>query len=163
MPDIFTKAKRSEVMSRIRGRGNKETELARIRFFCRERITGWRRHVEVRIADCGLRNGAKPRTSHQSGKGVFSALRVRPDFVFPKFKVAVFVDGCFWHGCPLHATKPVTNRAFWRKKLAGNKTRDRLVSRTLRQAGWRVLRIWEHELVRKQERRLVARIQRFLL
>ena len=105
MSDVFTKAKRSEVMSRIRGRGNKETELARIRFFCRERITGWRRHVEVRIADCGLRNGAKPRTSHQSGKGVFSALRVRPDFVFPKFKVAVFVDGCFWHGCPLHATQ----------------------------------------------------------
>jgi DNA mismatch endonuclease (patch repair protein) len=62
--------------------------------------------------------------------------------------VAVFVDGCFWHGCPKHATKPANNRAFWKKKLAGNKTRDRLVNRTLRRAGWRVVRIWPRKRLR---------------
>jgi DNA mismatch endonuclease, patch repair protein len=64
-------------------------------------------------------------------------------------RLAVFVDGCFWHGDPLHATAPKTNAAFWRKKIAANRTRDRLVTRTLRALGWRVLRIWEHELIRK--------------
>jgi DNA mismatch endonuclease (patch repair protein) len=128
--DAFTKAKRSEVMSRIRGRGNKDTELALIRLFRRQRISGWRRQQAV------------------FGKS---------DFVFPKLRVAVFVDGCFWHGCPRHATKPRNNAAFWRRKLAANKARDRLVTRTLRRAGWRVLRIWEHELAREHEARLIQR------
>ena len=86
MPDVFSKAKRSEVMSRIRGVGNKGTELALIRVFRAHRITGWRRHQPV------------------FGK---------PDFVFRKLHVARFVDGCFWHGCPQHATKPRNNAAFW--------------------------------------------------
>jgi DNA mismatch endonuclease (patch repair protein) len=71
---------------------------------------------------------------------------VRPDFVFLKLRVAVFVDGCFWHGCPRHATEPRNNAAFWRKKFAANKSRDRLVTRALLRASWRVVRIWEHEL-----------------
>ena len=131
MPDVFTKAKRSEVMSRIRGRGNKETELVLVRMFRAERITGWRRHFQIRSAKFGVRN-----------------FKVRPDFVFPKGHLAVFVDGCFWHGCPKHSSLPVNNRPFWRKKLNRNRTRDRLVTRTLRKSGWRVLRIWEHELRR---------------
>jgi G:T-mismatch repair DNA endonuclease (very short patch repair protein) len=73
---------------------------------------------------------------------------VRPDFVFLKSRMAIFVDGCFWHGCPKHATKPRNNAAFWKKKLAGNKTRDRMVNRALRRAGWKVVRIWEHALPR---------------
>lgn len=84
----------------------------------------------------------------------------KPSFVLPKLRVAVFVDGCFWHGCPLHATKPRNNAAFWRRKLAGNRARDRLVNRTLRESGWRVLRIWEHELTRRREARLVRRLRR---
>ena len=72
------------------------------------------------------------------------------------------MDGCFWHGCPKHATRPVNNRVFWRKKLAGNQARDRRVTRTLRRNGWRVLRIWEHDLARKREARLVARLKRVL-
>jgi DNA mismatch endonuclease (patch repair protein) len=135
MSDVFTKAKRSEVMSRIRGRGNKDTELALAKLFRRHKITGWRRHQPV------------------FGK---------PDFIFPKSKLAVFVDGCFWHGCPKHATKPKNNRAFWHRKLSANKARDRLVNQTLRRAGWRVFRIWEHDLARKNELRLLRRIQRFL-
>lgn len=87
---------------------------------------------------------------------------VRPDFVFSKLKLAVFVDGCFWHGCPRHGTKPKHNAAFWRKKISANQVRDRLVNRTLRSLGWRVLRIWEHELTRKNERRLLARLRRHL-
>ncbi|MFO1512293.1 MAG: DNA mismatch repair protein Vsr [Verrucomicrobiota bacterium] len=87
---------------------------------------------------------------------------MRPDFVFPQVRLALFVDGCFWHGCPKHATKPKNNRAFWRKKLAGNKARDALVTRTLRRAGWRLLRVWEHELAKKNEERLVRRIQKTL-
>ena len=131
MSDVFTKAKRSEVMSRIRGRGNKDTELALAKLFRRHRITVWRRNQQV------------------FGK---------PDFVFPRLKLAVFVDGCFWHGCRMHATKPKKNRAFWHRKLSANKKRDQLVNRTLKRTGWRILRIWEHELARKNEARLLQRI-----
>ena len=82
----------------------------------------------------------------------------KPDFVFRSHRLAVFVDGCFWNGCPVHGAQPKTNAAFWRKKIATNRTRDRLVSRTLRARGWRVLRIWEHELKRKNTVRLVRRL-----
>jgi DNA mismatch endonuclease (patch repair protein) len=145
MADVFTKAKRSEVMSRIRSRGNRGTELALARVFRRHGITGWRRQWQVR-----------------SAKSVVRRFRVRPDFVFPKLRLAVFVDGCFWHACPRHATQPRNNAAFWRKKLAANRARDRRVNRALRVAGWRVLRIWEHELARQREARLVTRLLRFL-
>jgi DNA mismatch endonuclease (patch repair protein) len=86
----------------------------------------------------------------------------KPDFVFRSHRLAVFVHGCFSHGCPLHATSPKTNAAFWRKKIAANRTRDRLVTRTLRTLGWRVLRIWEHELKRANERLLLARLCRVI-
>ena len=121
-------------MSRIRGRGNKETEIALAKLLRRHGITGWRRNQPV------------------LGK---------PDFVFLRQRVAVFVDGCFWHGCPKHANMPANNRAFWRRKLTGNKLRDRLVNRTLRHQGWRVVRIWEHELAMNPDR-CVQRIQRIL-
>ena len=65
---------------------------------------------------------------------------------------------CFWHGCPRHFIKPRQNAAFWRKKIAANRTRDRLVTRTLRKLGWEVLRVWEHELTRKNEARLLRRL-----
>ncbi len=139
-------------MSRIRGRGNKETELALMGLFRRHGIAGWRRHASLKFKvqsptfKVQSSRSTSPRPSPQRGEG--AAFRVRPDFVFPKLKVAVFVDGCFWHGCPKHATWPAHNRAFWQRKLTGNKARDRLVTRTLRRQGWRVLRIWEHELAR---------------
>ena len=169
MPDVFTKAKRSEVMSRIRSRGNKDTELALAKVFRKSGVTGWRRHVQIKIAEGGRRRGrgfknedggwrvedsgrrsiidiskyALPRNKAARADARPTVFKVRPDFVFPKIKVAVFVDGCFWHGCPRHATRPKNNRAFWDKKLAGNKARDVLVTKTLRRAGWRVIRIWE--------------------
>lgn len=73
-----------------------------------------------------------------------SNLPGRPDFVFPKGRVVVFVDGCFWHGCPDHYQAPATRRAFWADKLTRNRARDADVTRQLTAAGWCVLRIWEH-------------------
>jgi DNA mismatch endonuclease (patch repair protein) len=161
MSDVFTKAKRSEVMSRIRGRGNKDTELALAKFLRRHRITGWRRQTTLIV-----RSSRREEAHSSIRKSVRASsprlLRVKVDFVFRQLRLAVFVDGCFWHACPRHATKPKNNRAFWQQKLGRNKVRDRVVNRALRRAGWRVLRIWEHELARKLQARLVQRIQRAL-
>ena len=106
-------------MSAIRSRGNKDTELKLASILRAARITGWRRHQKL------------------PGK---------PDFVFRKNRLTVFVDGCFWHGCPKHGRKPTTNRAYWLPKLARNRQRDLRASRLLRNRGWAVLRFWEHSL-----------------
>ncbi len=119
MTDIWTKKKRSEGMSLIRGKGNKETENALLALLRQNKIIGWRRHLPL------------------PGK---------PDFAFPSHKVAVFVDGCFWHGCPKCYTRPKTNRKFWDKKRADNMARDLRVTRKLRRQGWKVIRIWQHSL-----------------
>src|SRR5215210_9228563 len=100
MADVFTPEKRSAVMARIRGSGNRDTELRMMALFRAHGITGWRRRQKV------------------FGK---------PDFVFRRERVAVFVDGCFWHGCPRHATKPATRAAWWAAKHARNAQRDRAV------------------------------------
>lgn len=119
MADVFTKKKRSQVMAAIRSRGNKDTELALAKLLRRHGIIGWRRHQPV------------------FGK---------PDFIFRKQKVVVFVDGCFWHGCPSCYRRPKSNRVYWDAKITRNRERDRKVSRELHKGGWRVIRIWEHSL-----------------
>lgn len=136
MTDVFSKYKRSEVMGRIRGRGNRDTEMAFIKLLKAAGITGWRRHRAISLDP---RLGVRARRSGRSRQ-------VKPDFVFFASKLAVFIDGCFWHGCPRHATAPKANAEFWASKLDGNKARDRYVNRTLRRRGWRVVRIWEHDL-----------------
>jgi DNA mismatch endonuclease (patch repair protein) len=78
-------------------------------------------------------------------KAPLPGLRRRADLVFPRRRVAVYVDGCFWHRCPLHATAPKSNAQWWADKLAANIARDRDTDTRLREAGWRVLRFWEHE------------------
>jgi len=135
MPDIFTKENRSELMSRIRSKGNKNTEVKLAALFRKNRITGWRRNYKL------------------FGK---------PDFVFRKERVAVFVDGCFWHGCPVHGRIPKSNKKFWREKISRNQKRDRKVLRTLRGLGWSVLRVWEHALAVKTAPATLRRIQRTL-
>ena len=135
MADIFTRAKRSEVMSRIRSRGNRGTELRLIALMRAHGITGWRRNARL------------------FGK---------PDFVFRAARLAVFVDGCFWHACPRHATMPRNNRAFWKAKLTRNAARDREVTRALRKVGWRVLRVWECALSAKRATATIRRIVRAL-
>ena len=72
-------------------------------------------------------------------------LRRKADIVFTRRKVAVFVDGCFWHSCPEHGTLPTANRPWWKQKLARNVLRDAETNRLLQAAGWRVVRVWEHE------------------
>nr|WP_152547042.1 very short patch repair endonuclease [Amycolatopsis orientalis] len=74
-----------------------------------------------------------------------AGVRVRPDIVFTRRKVAVFVDGCFWHVCPEHGREPTRNEWYWTPKLRRNIERDRLADAALGEAGWRVVRIWEHE------------------
>lgn len=72
--------------------------------------------------------------------------RTRPDMVFFGAKLAVFVDGCFWHGCPQHSTMPKNNRDFWEQKLQRNRERDEENTTRLAEEGWRVVRLWEHEI-----------------
>jgi len=134
MVDIWSRTKRSEVMSLIRSRGNRQTEHALLILLKAAKIAGWRRHLPL------------------PGK---------PDFAFPKGKVAVFVDGCFWHGCPKCYTRPKTNRAFWDKKREDNMARDKRVNRQLRRQGWKVIRIWQHSL-QKSPQTCLNRIQRAL-
>jgi DNA mismatch endonuclease (patch repair protein) len=103
-------------MSRIRGKGNEKTEVRLAKLLRKEGIRGWRRHLPV---------------------------PGRPDFSFRKQKVAVFVDGCFWHGCPRCFRLPKQNRAFWKAKIERNRKRDRSVNGRLRRLGWKVIRIRE--------------------
>lgn len=156
MSDVFTKAKRSQVMSKIRCRGNKATELALVRVFREHDITGWRRHLSLSLKISVPENSATRTLKRRNGR----RCKVHPDFVFTKLKLAIFVDGCFWHGCPVHGTQPKSNAAFWRKKLTANKSRDQRVTRLLRLKGWRVLRLWEHDLTRHRQASVLKRIKK---
>lgn len=75
----------------------------------------------------------------------------KPDFAFPRQRVAIFVDGCFWHGCPDHYRRPKSRQDFWDAKVAANVNRDCLVNELLAARGWKVLRLWEHELRPRNE------------
>src|SRR5580658_7712069 len=127
MADVFTKKKRSEVMGGICSTQNKETEEALAELFRLHNVKGWRRNVRM------------------VGK---------PDFIFREARVAVFVDGCFWHGCKKHFRLPASNTEYWKQKIERNRKRDKLVGRLLRGKGWRVLRIWAHELKPSPVRRI---------
>ncbi len=117
--DKISQQSRSEIMSHVRSSGNKTTELAMIKVFKANGLKGWRRKYPI------------------FGK---------PDFVFPKHRLAIFVDGCFWHGHPERCRIPVSNREYWAKKIARNKIRDKQVTKTLKANRWSVLRFWEHEI-----------------
>lgn len=117
--DTVNKEERSRIMSRVRSSRNKSTELAFIKILRQNSIKGWRRHYK---------------------------LMGNPDFVFPSHKIVVFIDGCFWHGCPDHCRMPRTNRYYWKDKICRNEKRDRAISRQLRNADWVVIRFWEHDM-----------------
>lgn len=84
------------------------------------------------------------------------SLRRRADILFPRRRLAVFVDGCYWHGCPVHGSIPRANREWWEKKFSANQERDRETDRRLEEAGWNVVRVWEHEEMAKAADRVVA-------
>ena len=135
MADIFNNEKRSEIMRKVKLKKNKSTELRLIDIFKQNGITGWKRNYPV--------------------KG-------HPDFVFLKEKVAVFVDGCFWHGHDCRNTRPAENKEYWQKKCERNMKHDKDVTAMFEARGWKVLRIWECELKKRNETILVEKIQSIL-
>jgi DNA mismatch endonuclease (patch repair protein) len=112
---------RSKTMRAIRSRGNMATEVPFRLALVRRRIRGWKMHPRIGEA--------------------------RPDFYFPNHKLAVFIDGCFWHGCPKCGHIPKTNVAFWRKKIELNQQRDHSNCMGLKMAGIDVQRFWEHDIM----------------
>lgn len=131
--DQFNKAERSAIMRQVKSSKNKSTEEKLVSALRAGKVSGWRRNYDI------------------LGK---------PDLAFPKKHLAVFVDGCFWHGCPNCYRRPATNRDYWDAKVTRNRQRDRDVSRMLRKSGWTVLRIWECDL--KSLDRVVNRVKRKL-
>ena len=132
MTDTVDKATRSRYMAAVKSRGNLSTEARMVCLLRENKLSGWRRHFPL------------PGT---------------PDFCWPKKKVALFVDGCFWHGCPHCYQTPKSNVRYWKEKVAGNKRRDRRVNSAIRTKGWAVIRIWECQLSKNPDR-CVARIKK---
>lgn len=135
MADVFDKTTRSSIMQKVRSQGNKSTELQLITLFRDNGIKGWRRNYPV--------------------KG-------RPDFVFPDQKVAIFVDGCFWHGHDCRNTRPKENEKYWQEKRERNIRRDEAVTNIFGNRGWTVVRIWECELKKKNLSMTLAKLQAVL-
>ena len=131
MSDIFSEDKRSLVMKAVKSKNTKTTELALMKVFKEYGIKGWRRTYPL------------------VGK---------PDFVFREKRIAVFVDGCFWHGHDCRNVTPENNAEFWTKKREYNRNHDEQVNETLESKGWRVIRIWECELKKKNVKLLLEKI-----
>ena len=132
MADIFDNEKRSYIMRRVRSKNNKSTELTLIKFFKENNITGWKRNYPV--------------------KG-------HPDFVFLDKRVAIFVDGCFWHGHDCRNTRPADNAEYWQKKRERNIKHDKEITELFEKRGWTVIRIWECELKKKNKDILFDKIK----
>lgn len=115
-------------MRSIKSKGNKSTELKFIDYLKEFKIKGWRRNYKI------------------YGK---------PDFVFLKLKTAIFIDGCFWHGHNCKNRMPKTNKEYWKNKIEINKKRDKEVTEHLIRKGWRVIRIWECQLKKKNKDQLI--------
>lgn len=135
MADVFDSTKRSDIMRCVRSKKNKSTELRLIEIFKQNEIKGWRRNYPV--------------------KG-------HPDFVFLEKKIAVFVDGCFWHGHDCRNTRPEDHKEYWQKKREQNAKHDQEVTAMFERRGWTVLRIWECELKRENEKKLTERCSQLL-
>ena len=132
MADIFEKEKRSKIMSAVHSKQNKSTEMKLIKIFKENGIVGWRRNYKV--------------------KG-------HPDFVFPDKKIAIFVDGCFWHGHDCRNTRPADNAEYWQKKRERNMRHDKEITTLFENRGWTVIRIWECELKKKNFENLKNKIE----
>ena len=123
MPDILTPEQRRRCMSSVRGINTKPELLLRKAL--------WRKGLRYRLK---------------------SDLPGKPDIVLTRYKIAIFVDGCFWHNCPAHGSLPETNKLFWENKIARNIERDNKVNVLLEKNGWLVIRIWEHEIKQSLEK-----------
>ena len=136
MADVFDIKKRSDIMSKVRSKNNKSTELKLIKIFEENNIKGWQRNYPV--------------------KG-------HPDFVFLNRKIAIFVDGCFWHGHDCRNTSPSDHAEYWANKRERNIKHDKEVTEMFEQRGWTVIRIWECELKKKNREQLLEKLQQLLL
>jgi len=133
MADVFSSEKRSQIMQKVKSKHNKTTELKLIKFFKVNNIKGWRRHFPL------------PGT---------------PDFTFPKFKIVIFADGCFWHGHHCRNISPKQNKEYWVKKQNRNIQRDEENTQLLINKGWAVIRIWECEIT--DEKKIEQKLQLLL-
>ncbi len=115
-------------MKAVKSKGNKSTEIKLIEIFKSHKTTGWRRN---------------------------SNLVGHPDFIFPKNRIAVFADGCFWHGHNCRNLKPSENAEYWKKKIKQNRNRDKGITKDLTQKGWKVVRIWECEIKKGKVQKLI--------
>lgn len=129
--DVFSATKRSKIMSGVRSTSNRSTELRFLDELKRLKITGWRRQVNI------------------VGK---------PDFLFRQLRIAIFVDGCFWHGHDCRNVTPKDHAEYWRAKVERNKARDREVTSRLEARGYTVIRIWECDLKKKNAERLAEKL-----
>lgn len=132
MADVFDRKKRSEIMASVRSQGNKSTEIKLIMAFKERGIKGWRRNYPV--------------------KG-------HPDFVFLDRHIAVFVDGCFWHGHNCRNITPANNKEYWDSKRSRNIEHDKQINDLLVSRGWTIVRIWECELKKKNALLLDAKLK----
>ncbi|MHC1605404.1 MAG: very short patch repair endonuclease [Candidatus Methanofastidiosia archaeon] len=135
MADTVSPRERSRIMAKVKGWGNKSTELKVIKFFKEYCITGWRRKYP---------------------------LIGNPDFVITKSRLAIFVDGCFWHGCKEHCRIPESNREYWVSKIDKNIKRDKQINKELKEKGWTVIRIWEHELKKDNHKKKIEKIKKLV-
>lgn len=133
MADIFSKKKRSEIMSHVRG---KETG------------------IEIALRKALWKAGYRYR---KNASGYFG----KPDILLRKYKTVIFIDSCFWHGCKKHGSLPKTRAKFWKEKIERNKERDKEVNRYYKRDDWKILRIWEHE-IKKDMEKAMEKIVKFL-
>lgn len=135
--DTVSRKIRSVIMRKVRSIDNRSTERRLRSLLVRSRLHGW-----------------QVRPSGFDGK---------PDFVFHQKRIAVFVDGCFWHGCRMCFRQPNDHRNYWKAKVLGNQKRDRINGRRLSRSGWKVVRVWEHELTNQRQRtRAIIKVQEAL-
>ena len=123
MAEKITKRKRSEIMRTIKSKG---TEMERV--------------LRKELSKRGYKFGIN-----------VSKLAGKPDLVFKKKRLVIFLDSCFWHGCKKHCRMPEANRAYWKAKIGNNKKRDREVNKIYKRMGWKVLRFWEHQIKKSPE------------
>jgi len=135
MTDTVSEKKRSEIMKANKPKGNKSTELKLIQLFKQLGLKGWRRNYKI--------------------------VGIRPDFVFRNKRIAVFADGCFWHGHNCRNLTPKQNSEYWQKKIENNRIRDKQINERLERKRWKVIRVWECEL-EKNPQKVMRRINRFL-
>ena len=133
MSDIFSKKKRAEIMSSVK---SKET---RIEILIRKEL--WKKGYRYR----------------KNASGYFG----KPDVLLKKFKTVIFIDSCFWHGCKKHGTIPKVRNKFWKEKIERNKERDREVNKHYKKIGWKVIRVWEHE-IKKNPEKAIQKVIKFI-